>query len=61
MERLTRQDLIYAAHALRIAANASEEQAKRPLPSSSKAVFESSAQSQRELAEKFERIAKSRD
>jgi hypothetical protein len=58
MEKLTKQDLAFAAHALRISAAASEKRAETPAFFSSRDIFLRGAREQRELAEKFERIAK---
>lgn len=58
MEKLTKQDLIFAAHALRVSANVSQQQAENPAFFSSRDIFLGAARSQRELAEKFERVAK---
>jgi hypothetical protein len=57
-EKLTAQDLIYAAKALRQAAVASEKQAQDPAFISSRDIFESAAKGEREVAAKFERLAK---
>lgn len=57
METLTSQDLIYAAHALRVSAGVNDAKAKDPKHGSCQHVFESSAESQRKLADKFERVA----
>lgn len=58
MEKLTKQDLIFAAHALRVSATVSEQQAENPAFFSSRDIFLGAAKSQRELAQKFERVAK---
>jgi hypothetical protein len=57
-EQLTRQDLIYIARALRVAAGVDDAKAADGEFISSKPVFEKSAREQRALAEKVERIAK---
>jgi hypothetical protein len=57
-ERLTRQDLIYAAQALRVAARVSEKKSQDPTFSSSGEIFARAAESQDALAAKFDRIAK---
>jgi len=53
---LTSLDLIFAATALRAQAVRSAEDAARPEYGSTREVFARSARSQRELAEKFQRI-----
>ena len=58
IERLTKEDLTFAAHALRVSAGVSEERGKDPVFFSSREIFLRGAKDQRELAEKFERIAK---
>lgn len=58
MDALTRQDLIYAAHALRVSAGQSEQRCNDPVFMSSHEIFRNAAKSQRELADKFERVAK---
>lgn len=58
MEKLTKQDLIFAAHAFRVSAGVSQQQAENPAFFSSRDIFLGAAKSQRELAEKFERVAK---
>ena len=55
---LTRQDLIYAAAALRQAARLAERQAADPSFTSMRATFERSAREHDTLAAKFDRIAK---
>jgi hypothetical protein len=55
-DRITRQDLIYAAHALRESASRAEEKAKSSTHSLSE-VNIAVAKSQRALADKFERRA----
>jgi hypothetical protein len=57
-ERLTRQDLIYIARALRVAAGVGDAKAADGEFMSSRAVVEKSAGEPRALAEKVERIAK---
>ncbi len=57
MDAITRQDLLYAAAALRQAARAAEKQATDPGFTSIKTVFERAAKEQDELAAKFDRIA----
>ena len=57
-ERLTRQDLIYAATALRQAARISEKQSSDPTFHSSRKTFRHAMQVKDELAAKFDRIAK---
>jgi hypothetical protein len=57
-EHLTRQDLIYIARALRVAAGVDDAKAADGEFISSKTVFQKSAREQRTLAEKAERIAK---
>ena len=59
METLTRQELIYAAHALRVDAAQAEAQAKDPKFLSSRDIFLEAANSKRLLSAKCERIAKS--
>jgi hypothetical protein len=56
-ERLTRQELLNCAHALRRAARLSEKDAANPGFTSMRATFAESARSQDELAAKVERIA----
>lgn len=56
-ERLTRQDLIYAATALRQAARISERQAGDPTFHSCRETFRHAMQVKDELAAKFDRIA----
>lgn len=58
MEALTKQDLIFAAHALRVSAGVSEKEAENPAFFSSRDIFLGAAKSQRELAQKFDRVAK---
>lgn len=58
MEKLTKQDLKFAAHALRISAGVSEGRAEDPAFFSSRDIFARAAKDQRALAEKFERVAK---
>lgn len=58
MESFTRQELLYIAQALRVSAGASEASAQEPKFFSSQQIFLKAAQSQRELAEKAERMAK---
>lgn len=57
MERLTKQDLIFAAHALRVSASVSEKRAEKPAFFSSRDIFLRAAKDQRELADKFDRVA----
>lgn len=57
-EELTRQDLIYIARALRIAAGVADAKATEAEFISSRPAFQKSAGEQRALAEKVERIAK---
>ena len=54
--QLSSQDLLFAATALRAQAIRSAEDAARPEYGSTREVFARSAASQRELAEKFQRI-----
>lgn len=54
--QITAQDLLFAATALRAQAVRSAEDAMRPEYGSTREVFSRSAASQRELAEKFQRI-----
>lgn len=61
MEKLTKQDLVFAAHALRVSAGVSEERGKNPAAFSSRDIFLRAAKDQRELAEKFDRVAKRAD
>ncbi len=58
MEKLTTQDLIFAASALRVSAIVSEQRAEEPGFFSSRDIFLRAAKDERELAEKFERVAK---
>lgn len=58
METLTKQDLIFAAHALRVSAGVSEKQAENPAFFSSRDIFLQAAKDQRELAQKFDQVAK---
>jgi len=58
MEQLTRQDLIYIARALRVAAGVDDAKAADGEFISSKPLFQKSAGEQRARAEKVERIAK---
>jgi hypothetical protein len=58
MDKPTKQDFTFAAHALRVAAGVSQKQAEDPACFSSRDIYSSAAKSQRELAEKFERLAK---
>jgi hypothetical protein len=57
-EQLTRQDLIYIARALRVAAGVDDAKAADGEFISSRPAFERSASEHRALAEKVERIAK---
>lgn len=57
MDTLSRQDLIYAARALRVAALVDERKAEEPVFFSSRDIFKNAAQAQRDLADKFERVA----
>lgn len=57
-ERLTAQDLIYAATALRQSARISERRAADPTFHSTRETFLHAMQSQDALAAKFDRIAK---
>jgi hypothetical protein len=57
-EHLTRQDLIYIARALRVAAGVDDAKAADGEFISSKTVFQKSAREQRTLAEKVKLIAK---
>lgn len=57
MDTLSRQDLIYAARALRVAALVDEKKAEEPVFFSSRDIFKNAAQAQRALADKFERVA----
>jgi hypothetical protein len=57
MEDLTSQDLIYAAHALRVAASLDEKKATEDVFFSSREIFLKAAQSQRKLADKLTRVA----
>jgi hypothetical protein len=57
-ERLTRQELIYIARALRVAAGVDDTKAQDGEFISSRSIFEKAASEQRDLAAKVERIAK---
>ena len=57
-EQLSRQELIYIACALRVAAGVADSEAGDGKFFSSRAIFERSASDQRALADKVERIAK---
>jgi hypothetical protein len=57
-ERTTRQDLIYAATALRQSARIAEKRAQDPTFHSSRTIFEHQAESEDALAAKLDRIAK---
>lgn len=62
MEKLTKQDLTFAAHALRVAAGVSDKEAEnQKLFPSSRDIYLAAAKSQRELAQKYERVAKRTD
>jgi len=56
-ERLTRQDLIYAATALRQSARLAEKQSKDPGLTSMRLTFARLAETRDALAAKFDRIA----
>lgn len=58
MDILTRQDLIYAASALRESAHAAKAQGENPTLISSSELFLRAYRVEMELAEKFDRIAK---
>lgn len=58
MESLSRQELIYAARALRVEASLTEAKAQDPKYGTAQATFARSAESLRTLADKFDRVAK---
>jgi hypothetical protein len=58
LDRLTAQDYIYAASALRAEAVRAQEWAKDPAQGASRQIYERAAVVYRELAAKFDRIAK---
>jgi hypothetical protein len=58
MESFTKQELLDLAQGMRVAANVNEASAKEPKFFSSREIFQKSAQGQRDLADKAQRMAK---